>query len=109
MEEKKPKGFIGKIKSYYNKWLYSAALVIIACAYILLLSDSNFRRHKQLNEQAKSLEFEIVKVENQIANSYTYDEISANPQLLEQYVRENLKMQRPGEEVFVIEYKTVEE
>lgn len=92
-------------RKFYNKWLYSLGLVVLSCAYIFLLSDSNIRRHKQLNQQAKTLEHEIAKVENLTENNYTYDEISQSPQRLEQYVRENLNMQRPEEDVFVIEYK----
>ena len=92
-------------RRFYNKWLYSLGLVVLSCAYIFLLSDSNIRRHKQLNQQAKMLEHEIAKVENLTENNYTYEEISKSPKRLEQYVRENLKMQRPEEDVFVIEYK----
>ena len=90
---------------FYNKWLYSLGLVVISCAYIFLLSDSNIRRHKQLNQQTKNLQHEIAKVENLAENDYTYEEISKSPKRLEKYVRENLKMQRPEEDVFVIEYK----
>ena len=92
-------------RRFYNKWLYSLGLVVLACAYIFLLSDSNIRRHKQLNQQADTLVQEIAKVENFTENDYTYEEISQSPKRLEQYVRENLKMQRPEEDVYVIEYK----
>ena len=90
---------------FYNKWLYSLGLVVLSCAYIFFLSDSNVRRHKQLNQQAKTLRYEIAKVENLTQNNYTYEEISKSPKRLEQYVRENMNMQRPEEDVFVIEYK----
>ena len=92
-------------RKYYNKWPYSLGLVVLSCAYIFLISDSNFRRHKQLNQQAKTLKHEIAKVENLTENNYTYEEISKSPKRLEQYVRENMNMQRPEEDVFVIEYK----
>ena len=90
---------------FYNKWLYSLGLVVLSCVYIFLLSDSNIRRHRQLNQQTKTLEQEIAKVEHLTDNTYTYEEISKSPKRLEQYVRENMKMQRPEEDVFVIEYK----
>ena len=92
-------------RSFYNKWLYSLGLVVLSCAYIFLLSDSNIRRHRQLNQQTRTLKYEIAKVENLTKNDYTYEEISKNPKRLEQYVRENMNMQRPEEDVFVIEYK----
>ena len=92
-------------RKFYNKWLYSLGLVVLSCAYIFFLSDSNIRRHKQLNQHADTLKMEIAKVENHSTNTYPYEQINDNPQRLEQYVRENLKMQRPEEDVFVIEYK----
>ena len=92
-------------RKFYNKWLYSLGLVVFSCVYIFLLSDSNIRRHRQLNQQTKTLEQEIAKVEHLTDNTYTYEEISKSPKRLEQYVRENMKMQRPEEDVFVIEYK----
>lgn len=94
-----------KQRKFYNKWLFSLGLVILSCAYIFLISDSNIRRHRQLNQQAKTLKKEIAKVEHLTENAYTFEEISKNPKRLEQYVREKMKMQRPGEDVFVIEYK----
>lgn len=97
-------------RRFYNKWLYSLGLVVFSCAYIFLLSDSNISRHKKLNQRAKELENEIVKVEDDFTeNDYTYEEISKNPKRLEQYVRENLKMQRPEEDVFVIKHNKPEE
>jgi hypothetical protein len=92
-------------RKFYNKWLYSLGLVVLSCAYIFLLSDSNISRHRLLNRETKKLEHEIAKVENLTKNDYTYEEISKNPKRLEQYVRENMNMQRPEEDVFVIEYK----
>lgn len=92
-------------RKIYNKWLFSLGLVVLSCAYIFLFSDSNIIRHRQLNQQAKNLEREIAKVENLTENDYSYEEINENPQRLEKYVRENLNMQRPEEDVFIIEYK----
>ena len=92
-------------RRFYNKWLYSLGLVVLSCAYIFLLSDSNISRHRLLNRETKKLEHEIAKVENLTKNDYTYEEISKNPKRLEQYVRENMNMQRPEEDVFVVEYK----
>ena len=51
------------------------------------------------------MKYEIAKVENLTQNNYTYEEISKSPKRLEKYVRENMNMQRPEEDVFVIEYK----
>lgn len=92
-------------RKIYNKWLFSLGLVVLSCAYIFLLSDSNFRRHRQLNQEAKELEHKIATVDNLTENDYSYEEISEDSKRMEQYVRENLNMQRPEEDAFVIEYK----
>ena len=97
-------------RRFYNKWLYNLGLVVFSCAYIFLLSDSNISRHRVLNQHMRDLENEIAKVENDFTeNDYTYEEISRSPKRLEQYVRENLKMQRPEEDVFVIKHNKPEE
>ena len=89
---------------YKHKWLIYALLLIFPLLYIFILSDNNYQRHRQLDISAKQLKTEIARVQNFIENTHTFAEISSDDALLEKYVRENMNMRHPNEEVFVIEY-----
>lgn len=92
----------------WNKWTYIALYGLTALGfliYILFLSDSNISRHIQLNKKINSLEKSIIQTKNRINNNYTYEELKNNDKLLEQYAREQLNMQKEGEDVFVIVYE----
>lgn len=73
--------------------------------YFFFISDSNFRKHRQLNKKIDNLEKSISETKNKIENNYSYEQLSQDSGKLEKYGRENLNMQREGEDVFVIVYE----
>jgi|GEM_PF-567847 len=91
-------------EKYFQIGLY-VGTIVIAAAYFFFFSDNDLRKHRSLDTKAETLENEIFKLQNYIQNSYSYDEIYNNPKLLEKYVREQLNMKKPDEDVFIIEYK----
>ncbi len=95
---------IKKNEKHLMSFLY-VGTVLAALVYFFFVSDNNLMRHRQLNAKAEQLEHEIFKLQNYIQNSYSYDEISNNPKLLEQYAREQLNMKKADEDVFIVEYK----
>ena len=94
--------------SKWNKWVYIAmygGTALFFLLYILVISDNNLKKHIQLNRKINSLEESILQTKNRINNKYTYEELKNNDKLLEQYAREQLNMQKEGEDVFVIVYE----
>ncbi|MCQ2285717.1 MAG: septum formation initiator family protein [Bacteroidales bacterium] len=77
---------------------------VVFLAYFCF-SDNGIREHLRLNRKINNLEESILQTKNQINNKYTYDELKSNDKLLEQYAREQLNMQKEGEDVYVIVYE----
>ncbi|MBP5711274.1 MAG: septum formation initiator family protein [Bacteroidales bacterium] len=92
----------------WNKWVYIGlygGTALLFFLYIFFISDNNLKKHIQLNRKIKSLEESILQTKNRINNKYTYEELKNNDKLLEKYAREQLNMQKEGEDVFVIVYE----
>jgi cell division protein FtsB len=54
----------------------------------------------------KQLDENIAKVKNQINNIYTFEQLEKDTGgILEKYAREQLNLQRPNEDVYVIVYE----
>ena len=83
--------------------LYSVTFVLFAI-YMLFLSKNNIWKHRGLNEQIKNLDKNIANVKNQISNDYTFEEMKNDSNLIEQYAREQLNLQKNDEDVFIVVY-----
>ena len=83
--------------------LYVSTVALFAI-YIFFLSKNNIWKHRELNQTIKFLDENIANVKNQVSNDYTFDEMKNDTNLIEQYVREQLNMQRDNEDVFIVVY-----
>lgn len=89
-----------------NKYVIVLVLFIVWMGFF---DENSFINHKELDE-------EIDKLEN--ANEYYKKQIDADqnvidnlndPDSLERYAREEYKMKKDNEDIFIIEYDTIEE
>lgn len=89
-----------------NKYVIILVLFIIWMGFF---DENSFINHRELDE-------EIDKLED--ANEYYKEHIEAdqkvienlnNPDSLEKYAREEYRMKRENEDIYIIEYDTVEE
>ncbi len=94
------------VKIISNK--YFLVLVIFA-VWMLFFDENSFLNHRELDK-------EIDKLEN--SNEYYQKEIEAdnkiisnlkNPDSLEKFAREEYKMKKKNEDIFIIEYDTIKE
>lgn len=92
------------IKFITNKYVIILMFFIV---WMLFFDENSYINHHELNN-------EIKKLEN--ANEYFQDEITKdsrviknlnNPDSLEKYAREEYKMKKKDEEIFIIEYDTI--
>ena len=92
------------VKFITNKYVIILMFFIV---WMLFFDENSYLNHRELNN-------EIEKLEN--ANDYYKAEIEAdnkiitnlnNPDSLEKYAREEYKMKRKDEEIFLIEYDTL--
>jgi len=78
-------------------------VVIVLCfLYLAFFSKNDLKKHRELNRQITDLEMKIENASNQINDQYVLDELKNNPELLEKFAREELYLQKEGEDVFII-------
>lgn len=89
-----------------NKYVIIIGVFVV---WMLFFDENSFINHRELDE-------EIDKLEN--TNKYYHDQIHRDkkvidnlndPDSLEKYAREEYKMKKENEEIFLIEYDTIEE
>ena len=91
-----------------NKFLIilSVSTVVVFFVYLLFFSESSIYEHQKLNAKIKQLEENITNTKNKINNTYTFEQLESDTAgKLEQYAREQLNLQKPDEEVFVVFYE----
>lgn len=76
---------------------------LLPLIYVFFFSESNFKKHQSLRSEAKKTQEAIDLARGYLSNQYTYEEIQQNPRLMEKYIREELNMKKPNEDVFIIE------
>ena len=91
---------------FSNKYVIVLVLFIVWMGFF---DENSFMNHRELDE-------EIDKLEN--ANEYYKKQIDADqnvidnlndPDSLERYAREEYKMKKDNEDIFIIEYDTIDE
>jgi len=90
----------------YLKYLKNI-YVIVSAAFIvwMLFFDTNsYQIHRELRKEIDQLRYENSELEKDIAKNNELLKILEDPKELERYGRERYGMQKPNEEVFVIEH-----
>jgi len=86
--------------------IISLVTAVIFFVYLLFFSENNIYKHRELNLKIKQLDENIANTKNQINNIYTFEQLENDTAgKLEKYVREQLNLQRPNEDVYVVVYK----
>jgi cell division protein FtsB len=84
----------------------STVTIVIYFEYLLFFSENNIYKHRELNKKLKQLDENIAKTKNQINNTYTFEQLENDTAgKLEQYAREQLNLQKPDEDVYVVVYE----
>jgi len=85
--------------------IFSAITVVVFFVYLLFFSENNIYKHRELNLKMKQLDENIANTKNQINNTYTFDQLENDTAgKLEKYAREQLNLQQPDEDVYVVVY-----
>ena len=90
----------------YLKYLKNI-YVIVSAAFIIwmLFFDTNsYQIHRELCKEIDQVRYENSELEKDIAKNNELLKILEDPKELERYGRERYGMQKPNEEVFVIEH-----
>ncbi len=93
------------IRFITNKYVIFLLLFVV---WMLFFDENSYLNHRELNKEIDKLEDANEYFETQIeADSKVINNLK-NPDSLEKYAREEYKMKRENEDIFIIEYDTVE-
>jgi cell division protein FtsB len=86
--------------------IISGITLVIFFVFLLFFSENNIYKHRELNLKIKQLDENISNAKNQINNTYSFEQLENDTAgILEKYAREQLNLQHPNEEVFVVVYE----
>lgn len=93
------------VKFIGNKYFIVLLFFII---WMLFFDENSYLNHRELNKEIDKLEDANEYYENQIQKDSKIINNLNNPDSLEKYAREEYKMKKEKEEIFIIEYDTLE-
>ncbi len=97
-----------------NKWFrfFSNKFVLITALFLvwmLFFDENSWLNHRELNEEIDKLEKSNDYYQEQISRDRREIKNLNHPDSLEKYAREQYNMKKEDEEIFLIEYDTLEE
>jgi len=93
------------VKFFTNKYVIILLFFII---WMTFFDENSFLNHHELNKEIEKLEDANEYYQNQIDTDSKIIENLKDPDSLEKYAREEYKMKKENEDIFIIEYDTVE-
>jgi len=92
------------VKIITNKYV---AVLLVFVSWMLFFDENSYINHRELDVEINKLEKANKYYKTQITVDNKIIENLNNPDSLEKYAREEYKMKRKNEEIFIIEYDTV--
>lgn len=89
-----------------NKYFIILLLFVI---WMMFFDENSYLNHRELNMEIDKLEGANEYYENEIERDSKDIKNLKDPDSLEKYAREEYKMKKENEDIFIIEYDTVEE
>ena len=90
---------------WMRRYLSLPTLAVLGMlVYIVFFGDSSVTQRVIYQRQIDSLRTEVARVEDSVAMYHNLNaRLAADPEAMERVVREQYNMQRPQEEVFIVE------
>jgi len=88
-----------------NKYVVFLLLFIV---WMTFFDENSFLNHRELDKEIEKLEDANKYYQDQIDTDSKIIENLKDPDSLEKYAREEYKMKRENEDIFIIEYDTIE-
>lgn len=93
------------------RWISNKYVIILLLfvVWMLFFDENSFINHRELDEEIDKLEKSNEYYREQIEQDKKVIDNLNNPDSLEKYAREEYKMKKENEEIFLIEYDTIED
>lgn len=92
------------IKFFTNKYVIILLFFIV---WMLFFDENSYINHRELNNDIDKLENANEYYKSEIEGDSKIIENLKDPDSLEKYAREEYKMKKENEEIFIIEYDTI--
>lgn len=84
-----------------NKFVITGAVFAI---WVIYFDQNSWLLQRQKTKEVENVERNIAYLNDEIAKmEHEYQELTTNPEKLEQYARERYKMKRDNEDLYIIE------
>lgn len=92
------------IKFITNKYVLILAFFIV---WMTFFDENSYLMHREFNKEIDKLNSEKEYYESEIANDKAVIENLKDKEELEKFAREEYKMKRDNEDIYIIEYDTI--
>jgi cell division protein FtsB len=89
-----------------NKYFIIGMVFVV---WMVFFDENSWLNHRELDEEIDDLENANDYYKNQIETDQKVIDNLKNPDSLEKFAREEYKMKKKNEDIFIVEYDTVEE
>lgn len=90
------------LKFFGNRYV---VVMLFFAVWIIFLDDASYLQHRVLNKEIKTLESNKKYYEDEIRKDQKQIKELNNTEKIEHYAREKYYMQKPNEDVYIIEYE----
>lgn len=90
------------LKFFGNRYV---VVMLFFAVWIIFLDDASYLQHRVLNKEIKTLESNKKYYEDEIRKDQKQIKELNNTEKVEHYAREKYYMQKPNEDVYIIEYE----
>ncbi len=94
------------IKFVSNKYVIVLTIFIV---WMLFFDENSYLNHKELNDEIEKLESANEYFTKEIQSDKAIIDNLNHPDSLEKYAREQYRMKKKNEDIFIIEYDSVKE
>lgn len=95
------KGFFNWCRRYISPMLIAIVAFVL---YVLFFNENSYGRYNELNAEIKRLKTEIAQAEDSLAYYRVLNRrLETSPAEMERIVREQYHMQRPNEDVYIVD------
>ncbi len=84
-------------------------LLIAFAVWMYFFDDNSIRIHQELNKDIEKLEHSIHFYKKEIAKDKQIIENQKDPEKLKRFARENYQMKKKNEDIYIIEYDSLDD
>jgi len=94
------------VKFITNKYFI---VIVIFLIWMLFIDENSYLTHRELNKEIDKLENSIDYYQKEISKDQKVISNLKDPDSLEKFAREEYKMKKKNEEIFIMDFDTIKE